>query len=234
MGINLAGRARASPGIGAAKAKRRKRSPACPGGGGASACAPLSGGQSSISDRSRAPHCIRPRRGFEADRSISELKIGLERLFRPSGLRFRPEYSEESDRNGHFTPLMSRMVEKYSEESDRQVGKRIQAFEERAVRRDHEVAELSARVSQTPAVSVTLATLTGTTPAWMGKRFSRVHAISQCRKSKSSRSQTKPPFQILLACRRNRDSREIRKTAGTTVLTCHCLLKQSSIAYRHL
>jgi hypothetical protein len=41
----------------------------------------LPGGRSSISGRSRDLGCCPPRRGFEAERPISALKIGLERRF---------------------------------------------------------------------------------------------------------------------------------------------------------
>jgi hypothetical protein len=67
---------------------------------------------------------------------------------------------------------------------------------------------------QTPAVGISLAgtrDITRKTRAFSGILFAPVRRISQRKKSKSSRSQTKPPFQILLACRGNRDSREIRK-----------------------
>jgi hypothetical protein len=55
--------------------------------------------------------------------------------------------------------------------------------------------------TQTPAGSPnSLALITRTTPAWRVALSSPVQSISHCKQSRSSKSQTKQAFQMVLAC----------------------------------
>jgi hypothetical protein len=83
-----------------------------------------------------------------------------------------------------------------------------------------EVGELvfTATATQTPAVTLTLAPLTPTTPDCTRMSFSRVRIISKSKKSKSSRLQTQQPFRQTRLGVKNRENKKIRKKTSIIVV----------------